>query len=292
MKKFRSIIRLVFLSVSVLFASCVYEPLDGAIDLDNGNIPVNSGVFKADFNGGTWTAAQAQASISGNFIEIAAIKTNGEGFGFLIEAPGVGTYPANINLLSFTPAGTDYGYWSVNDTNPDENTGSITISNINTTKKTISGTFSFKGYWSGDVDVSKLPMQFTNGIFKDVPYITQEQTSDSFFAKVGGVEFKDVDIMTMVIGSGASEFISVGAQDEDLNDMTVSVKSNVTPGTYAITGNLTTDVIQAFYKDDKAVSGSVTITSKTSDRIKGTFKFNTNGTTPFTITEGAFDVEY
>jgi hypothetical protein len=78
--------------------------------------------------------------------------------------------------------------------------------------------------------------------------------------------------------------------------MTVSVRSSLNPGTYNITGNTATDQVQAIYDFNdtnyNAVSGSVTITSKSATRIKGTFNFITNGATPFTVTEGAFDVEY
>lgn len=293
MKKIIRLSQLGLLFAAILFTSCEYEPLDSAINLDdNLNPSVGSGVFKADFKGSTWTATQTQAIVSGNYIEISGIKANGEGFAFLIEGANVGTFPANVNLLFFTPASTDYGYLSINENDLNENTGSITITSIDTQNKTISGTFNFKGYWSNDLDTSVLPIQFTNGAFKDIPYITQEETADTFFAKVGGVEFNEVDILTMEISSGASEFISIGTQDADFNDMTVSVKSNLTPGTYTITGSLANDVVQAFYNDDKAVSGSVTISSISATRVKGTFKFDTNGTTPFTITEGAFDVEY
>jgi predicted transcriptional regulator len=76
----------------------------------------------------------------------------------------------------------------------------------------------------------------------------------------------------------------------------VSVKSSLGTGTYPITGNATTDGVQAIYDFNGtnyyAVSGSITVTSKTSTRIKGIFNFVTSGATPFTVTEGAFDVEY
>ncbi|MFA9195706.1 hypothetical protein AAGV33_14940 [Flavobacterium sp. FBOR7N2.3] len=66
-------------------------------------------------------------------------------------------------------------------------------------------------------------------------------------------------------------------------------------GNHTIINTIGADV-QGYYEDAngeyKAVSGNVTIASKTNDRIKGTFQFTTNGVPPFTITEGNFDVEY
>jgi len=297
MNKIKLILGIFFILTAFTFTSCENEPIDSAIDLDDFNNGSNGPVvFKADFSGATWSATTAQAVISGNFITISGVKANGEGFGFLVEANTTGTYPANTNLLAYTPAGSEYGYWGTNFDNPDENTGSITISNINTTNNTLSGTFSFKGYWSDTSVTSILPVQFTNGIFQNIPFITQDQTGDTFFAKVGGTEFVDVDILTTTITVGSQEFISIGAQNAALNSMTVSVKSSLGTGTYPITGNATTDGVQAIYDFNdtnyNASSGSITISSKTATRIKGTFNFVTNGTPPFTITEGAFDVEY
>ncbi|WNM18654.1 DUF6252 family protein [Flavobacterium capsici] len=260
----------------------------------NNNPPA---VFKADFNNSTWTATQAVAEVSPNFIQIAGLKANGENFLFLVEAVGgVGTYPANVNILAYTPPNSEYGYWSVNTNNPTENTGSITITNINTTAKTISGTFNFKGYWSDSSVTTIPPVQFTNGVFTNIPYTDQASSGDSFYAKVNGTEFVDVDLLTLELGINGQDYISIGAQDAAFNSMTVSVRTNLGAGSYTITGNDATDVVQIIYSvndiDYKAVSGNVTITEKTATRIKGTFNGVTNGSSPFTITQGTFDVEY
>lgn len=296
MKILKSASQFIVLFLIALFASCTYEPIDGTVSPDPDTVgTVNSGIFKADFSGKTWTANEVQATVSGNFIEISAIKANGEGFGLMIEGSTVGTYAANINILTFVPARSEYGYWSLNDDNPAEDTGSITITSINTTTKTISGTFKFKGYWS-DPDTPKAAINFTNGVFKDIPYTTQEESTDVFSAKVGGTNFVANDIFTATFGSGTEEWITIGAEDGNSNSISISLKSNLTDGTYLITGNVATDVIQASYLVTdigyEASSGNVKITSITADRVKGTFQFTTNGTTPFIITEGNFDVEY
>ena len=297
MKRIKLVVGIFLLIGNFTLISCNNEPIDSAINLDDfGGGNNGASVFKADFTGTTWTATTAQALISGNLISISGVKANDEGFGFLVEGNTTGTYPANTNLLAYTPAGSDYGYWSTNFDNPQENTGSITVTNINTTNKTISGTFNFKGYWSDTSVTSILPVQFTNGIFQNIPYITQAQTGDTFFAKVGGTEFVDVDILSTTISVGSQEFISIGAQNAALNSITVSVKSSLGTGTYPITGNATTDGVQAIYDFNdtnyNATTGSITVTLKTATRLKGTFNFVTTGATPFIVTEGAFDVEY
>lgn len=290
MRILKSKLQFIILCLVALLTSCTYEPVDGTVEPDPG-----SGVFKADFGGKTWTANETQAIVSGHFIEISAINSKGESFGIMIDGAAVGTYAANVNIVAYNPVGSEFGFWSVNDDNPTEDTGSVTITSINTQTKTISGTFHFKGYWS-DTDDPKAAIQFTNGVFTDLPYITQEETTDVFTAKVDGANFVSTDIFTSVVGVGSTEFIAIGASDANLNSISVSVKSNLTAGTYPITGNIATDVVQASYTlvdiTNKAISGSVTITSITADRVKGTFQFNTNGTIPFVITEGTFDVEY
>lgn len=297
MKNIKFLSALVVLFSAFTFTSCDNEPIDSALNPDDfgggGNATAS---FKADFNGATWTANSSQALISGNLIQIAGVKSDGSTFGFFIEASTTGTYPANENLLAFNPAGSEYGYWATNINNPTENTGSITITTIDTVNKKISGTFSFKGYWSNADETGVLPIDFTNGVFTNVPYTNIEDTGDTFFAKVNGTEFVDVDILTAEFEVGTQSYISVAAQTAALNSMTVSVKSEQGVGTYAITGNTTADAVQAIYNFEdvsyNAVSGTVTIQEKTATHIKGTFSFVTNGATPFTISEGSFDVDY
>ncbi|WP_333600832.1 DUF6252 family protein [Flavobacterium sp.] len=299
MKNIKLLAGLLLMFTAFTFTSCENEPIDGALNLDDFNTPpTGPAVFKADFSGSTWVATTSIAVLEGNYLQISAGKPNGEGFAFLVEGTAVGTYPANTNLLAFTPANTDYGYWSNNTDNPSEDTGSITISNIDTVNHTISGTFHYKGYWSDDTVTSILPILFTNGEFQNIPYIVQQQTGDTFFAKVNGTEFVDTDILTATFTAGTGqEWLSIAAEDASTNSITVSVKSDVTPGTYQITGNVAVDSAQGVYSVDgtdfDSVSGSVTIISKTADRIKGTFSFvGSDGTTTTPITEGSFDAGY
>lgn len=289
------------------FVSCDVEPIDNAIDLGDFENPTSGpAVFKADFSGTTWTAAAAQANITTDGIQIIGSKANGENFAFLLEANTVGTYPANANFLTFTPAGSSYGYWSVNVTNAAENTGSITISSINTVAKTISGTFNFKGYWSDSSNTSIIPVQFTSGVFTNIPYlsdITPPVGNDTFFAKVDGVEFVENQIDVALIEDATpmpipDQISIVGSKTND-DTVGINVNSNLGVGTYAITGVLSdTDVVRSnvfignvLYN---AESGSITIVSKTATRMSGTFNmvvrnFTTSATK--TITEGAFDIE-
>jgi hypothetical protein len=294
----------VLISVTSII-SCETEPLDSALNLadfqdpnnpNNPNNPSNSALFTVDFDGQTWISQNTVAQVGPNLIILnASIGTSGESFQFLLDANSIGTYPAKDHLVAYTPANSDYGWWAFNNDNPNENTGSVTITEINTVNKTISGNFNFKGYWS-DVDVTNIePKQFTNGVFVNIPYQVYVDTqNDIFYAKVNGSEFVETEILTATING----VLGIGATNAGGQSITVGVNEDITPGTYSITGDTANDLVQATYKLDDATSilansGIVTITSITVDHIVGTFSFVANdGTTTYTITEGAFDVEY
>ena len=288
----------------VTFFSCTNEPIDSAINLDdfggNNNEPA---VFKADFSGTTWTATTYQAVISSNLIQIVGTKPNGDTFAFLIEGNAVGNYAANSNLLAFTPAGSEFGYWSVNPSNAAENTGSISITNIDTVNKKISGTFVYKGYWSDTTTTSILPVQFTNGVFTNIPYTSNVPVSDdSFYAKVDGTEFVENQINVALIvdttPNPIPDQISIVGSKTNNDTVGINVNKILGVGTYTITGPLSdVDVVRGnILINDvlyNAESGSITITSKTATRIKGTFNMVVkNFTTSATknVTAGTFDV--
>ena len=285
----------------VTFFSCTNEPIDSAINLDdfggNNNQPA---VFKADFSGTTWTATTYQAVISSNSIQIVGTKPNGDTFAFMIEGNAVGNYAANSNLLAFTPAGSEFGYWSVNNSNPAENTGSISITSIDTVNKKISGTFVYKGYWSDTTTTSILPVQFTNGVFTNIPYTSGTPVSnDNFYAKVNGTEFVDVSILTNSLTFNNSPSIIISAKNAVENSIEITVKKDAIVGVpYFNDTNILNNKFEFRYWEPVPYSlttllnGSITITEKTTTRIKGTFYFDAVNSTfaVSNITEGTFDV--
>ncbi len=302
MKNLSKRIAILLLVFTFSLVSCEIEPIDSAIEVPTDNNPnnpdpISPASFKAKIDGQLWTAQTTAALIGGNLIAINASigGENGENFSFLIDGVVPGTYPANENILNFSPAGTDFGWESFNLDVPDENTGSITITSINTVAKTISGTFTFKGYWSDDFVDNIAPKNFTEGVFTNIPYEDYvDPANNTFFAKVNGTEFAETDILVVT----ANNVIGIGASNTNNQSITIGVDEDITPGTYSITGNIQTDVVQATYKLNETTSilsnsGTVTITSITADRVIGTFSFTAiNGSTTYTISEGSFDVEY
>ncbi|MES2747671.1 MAG: hypothetical protein V4648_04800 [Bacteroidota bacterium] len=303
MKKIQFISLFVLLFSLTTFTSCDDEVIDSAIDLgaiDDPNNPPNSGdpYFKADFSGSTWYADNTAVVITPNSFELVATRgAGGETFEFYLNGSTIGSYLANQNDVGFTPAASTYGYWGVNPVNASENTGSVTITNIDTVTQTVSGIFSYKGYWS-DASVSNiLPILFTNGVFNNLPYTTGTTPpptgTDSFSTKINGTDFIDTAINVATV----SNVITIAASNATAQNVTIGIRDDVAPGTYPITGNIGTDVVQASYKPNgvalQAYAGSVTIISKTATRIKGTFTFTTSdGPTVYQFTVGQFDVEY
>jgi hypothetical protein len=171
MKNIKLIGGIFLILTAFIFTSCENEPVDSYIDLDDFNTPpVAAKVFKVDFGGDTWKATEMLAVMSGSTISIGATRADGSTFSILVDGSTVGSYPANENIIAYTPSGSTFGYWSINTTTPTENTGSIEITAIDTVNHTISGTFQFKGYWSDGSTTSIIPVQFTNGVFTSIPY--------------------------------------------------------------------------------------------------------------------------
>lgn len=278
------------------FTSCENEELGSGVGEGNEENP-EAPLFKADFDGQTFSTTTVQAYISGGSITIVGSKSNGENFAFILDGTTAGTYAANDNLVGYSPAGSEYSYVGINPDDEDADTGSVIISSVNTTNNTLSGTFNFTGYWT-NYDETVAPKQFTNGVFTNIPFITTNPSGDTFDAKVNGVDFNDTDIFTAETTIAGQSFISVAAENALEQSITVNLRESAGVGTYPITG-ASADQAQINFSLDPdgfgtvATSGSVTVTEKTALRLKGTFSGTVIiGGTTYQITAGAFNVEY
>jgi len=296
MNKLKFIAGILLILTTFTFTSCDVEPIDSALDPNDFENPTNGPmVFKADFGGATWNATIAEAVVSTNFISIGATRADGSTFAILVNAPSAGTYPANANIIAYTPASSEYGYWSLNTEDATEDTGSITITRIDTVNHTVSGTFHFRGYWSDTTITSIIPVEFTDGVFTNIPYTPNEETGDTFFAKVDGAEFVDTLLTGATVG-GTDPWLNIAAVNANLDDITVAFRKSMGVGTYSLDAvNMDTSASLSLANGDDydATSGTLTVTELTATRVKGTFSFvGSNGVTTKTISEGSFDVSY
>ena len=303
-QKFASSI--IFIFSFFLLVSCTNEPIDPVLATQlatsNGNTTggiIGGGVFKTDFNGQTCVATAASANIFNGKIDIVGLKgSQNEGFGFSLNGNTTGSYSSSSNLFAYSLANSAGSYLGLNPNNPSEIAGSVIINSIDSVNHTISGTFSFKGYWSDSSVTNITPINFTNGIFTNIPYTTVNPVTDTFYAKVDGAEFVEdnIDVAT-VISQGFPDSYSIVASKTNGDNIGLRISKSLVVGTYQFTGPLALDLSSSYLEGGllySVDSGSLTITSKTATHIEGTFNiivknFNSNQTK--TISLGAFSVD-
>ena len=132
----------------------------------------------------------------------------------------------------------------------------------------------------------------SNGTFTNVHYKISNEPSH-FVVNLNGTPFNNTS--ALVTTSFENNTIVIDAQDNSGSNNVVLVIDNSTAvGTYNIGSACSSTTVKGQYNVNGtnlvAQSGSITITSKTSNQITGTFNFITNGSNNFT--QGSFDLEY
>lgn len=255
--------------------------------------PQPESLFKVKIDGAQFTADDAQATMGVGLTSIAGFRgANGEYVAIVVNATAEGTY-TDLAVLSYAASEDDDNVYS---SLLIENAGTVTISDIDTVNHTISGTFSFNAI--NDADDEKA---FTEGVFENVPYTTDNATGDIFKATVDGTA-KDYanSVITSFIEGGTSPFINIQGVDTNGSGILLVISDDLGAGTYAISNEFGSDA-KGFYIVDEdttlsALEGSVTITAKEDGHIVGTFQYTIvdagGGVPTHTITNGQFDVEY
>lgn len=305
MKKISILSALMVFFTAITFIACDTEPVDPVL-LDNiGETPgETTGSLTVNFSGQNFVASQVSGLYNEGLLSVSGIRVNGsniETLSFVVASPVEGqTYTGDQGaLFTYSPSMNMYQY--INIDSELELSGSLTITDIDTVNHTVSGTFSFTGWWSNE-DEDVAPIEFTNGSFTNVSYTggTPPETSDDVLTAVlDGTNFPVANVAVAVADGGLGETISINGLDVNQNKVVVSMKASLNPGTYNITGNMLDDVVGGRYTTTSpeamymATTGSVTITSKTETRIAGTFTFTaTSGEETVTVTQGTFDVDY
>jgi len=307
MKKIKALVAVfAVIFAAVNFTSCDTEPVDPVLLENIGQEPGTAGpaVFKVDFSGETFVATSSAATVNNANIAITGIKgTNGQAVSILIDGNTVGNYPSAKVLLDYTPsADSEYSYTNVDFTTGQES-GTVSITSIDTVNKTISGTFSFVGWW-GDADLNLPSIAFTNGSFQNVPYTGTTGggpvTSDEYFkARVDGQDntYEGADLLVALADAGSGETISINAFAPD-HKLVLSASSDITPGTYQFSNGAgsvaSARFISATDESFPVNGGSLTITSNTNGFLKGTFSFTVTNDAgeSHVVTSGDFNVEY
>lgn len=302
MKKINLLSVLFIMLSAISFTSCDTEPIDPVLGENLGQQPNQPGnpVFKVDFGGQTYIANSTLATVGNGLITIGGFKgTNGEMVSIIVQGTAQGTYDASKIMLNYSPSAvSEYAYTNSN-LSTGEDSGTVVITEIDTQNKTISGTFSFTGWWS-DSEQNLPSVAFTNGAFTDIPYTGGIDTGEEFFkANVDGTanSYAGADL-AVAVTDGNPSYVSINAYGND-HRLILSFPTTITSGTHQIqTGP--SAVVTARFRDAEDVQygvseGTFTVTSNQNGWIKGTFTFpvkNTAGETIHTVTSGDFNVEW
>ncbi|OYQ38099.1 hypothetical protein CHU92_06690 [Flavobacterium cyanobacteriorum] len=298
MKNIKFLSSLFSLIAVLLVTSCQNEALDSDL-LNVTPPPVGNQSFTVDMDGQPFVATSTSAVISQGLIVISGVRgNNGETVGIAIPSTTVGTYSGDVAFLSYESSSVaEYTYNNDNPTTG-QSSGTVTITSINTVNQTISGTFSFIGYWGNQAE-NRPSIQFTNGVFNNIPYTgTIPDPGEEYFrATVNGTA---KNYSNIVVGS-TTESVSIGGTivSPMSNVQVIIPTEDLLPGTYPIGNDILTGVVgkvsDGAIDNFTSVSGSLTIISITNGWIKGTFSFSAIGPSgsgqPVSVTNGSFNTE-
>lgn len=293
------------LALSFGNSSCQKEYFLDDIDsslITNPTLPGGvKGSFTANIDGTKFNADKgAAATRSLGVIVVGGFNNAGENITIRVADSGVHVY--SLDIESMTNAGTytkgtEYTYTTNQGNSSQQSGGTLSITSIDTDKKTISGKFSMNVYRQFDDKQKKI----TEGIFKDISYETQPippaNAKDTFRVKIDGTAFPAYSI----VGLNLFNTISITVNNQAASKTVALVMpSDVKPGTYDYSP-LGMEFFGQYNPSSSTFlasnSGKITIVehNTTTKRIKGNFNFEAKeltGNTKASLSEGYFSVTY
>ena len=291
---------LVYLLLSVSVVSCSKEK-----STESGQGGPVTGTLKMKIDGQQWVANKAAgATMVAGLIAIQGLSNDDRAFDITLEDHGIATYQLDnqsLNGAILTDAnGANGGEgYTTNQGNPGDAGGTVTITKIDQTNKTMSGTFTFKMYRESD---SK-QVTITEGVFENLKYSTEVPPNAGadadFKVKIDGTLWTG----QVVSGTAFNGQLIISAAESNISkSVGLTMPANVTPGTYSFSSLGT---YMGIYNYGSATSpttltsesGTLTITehNTSTKTIKGTFSFVAKpllGGTAVQFTEGSFTVKY
>ena len=299
-----SFLLLSFFLFSLTFFSCQKE---GSFDPSNPNAPAGaSGNFKAKLDGVSWSANNvAGASRFSGFISIAGLSADHKLVAITLTDSGVHKYTlsdASLNIAAFIDSteANKNAYITNDGAYPSQSGGEVNITAINTTNKTISGTFAFKVFRHEDSRTKII----SEGSFTDLPYQTSlpaGAASDTLRVKLDGASWTPHTIMGVKVGS---QIAVTATNDVGTKSVGLVFPSDIAPGTYelnlfgaAYIGQYNPDADPAHSKAS-IEDGTLTILehNTATKRIRGSFSFKAQELLKpenfVMVSEGYFSVRY
>lgn len=271
-----------------------------ACENDDDNDPsTDDGVMTAKVDGQDWEAEVAGVQFIQGMANVTGIAADGKTITITLTGFEEKTYPlgpsAGVNAAAYLESnlGTSPAYTS----NVQGGSGSLTITEINTTDSLVSGNFSFKGIRALD----NADVEITAGTFSNLKFTTSTTpiNGNSMAAKIDGQGWT---------ANSVSGFLSqgklnlVGTDATGTKTVAFFIPGNVTVGTYMLSDPISGTYGAQYNKDAQtflvADSGSLKITehNTSTKTIKGTFNFQASefggGGTSANLTEGNFTIKY
>ncbi|WP_315818754.1 DUF6252 family protein [Paraflavitalea speifideaquila] len=248
-----------------------------------------------------WIADKvAGASIFAGYIVITGVSNDKKSILIQLEDKGVATYQLNQQSL-YGAALTDENEINQNSytTNQGKDLndagGTVVVTKIDKTNKTISGTFSFKMFREMD----DKQVVITEGVFEDLQYTTELPPTTGadadFKVKINGTAWTGKNVSGVVLMGK----LMINATELDVSQTVgLSLPSDIAVGTHDFVQF--GDVVGLYIKGGvtmSATSGKLIISehNTTSKVIKGTFNFEAKefvGSGSAQLTEGSFSVKY
>lgn len=263
-----------------------------------------AGDFRAKIDGVQWEAAASTkgANILAGFINIVGISSDGKQLSITINDTIPGTYLLNQTTFSVASyadnaSSNTFAFSTDQGADTSQGGGSVTITEIDKTNKTISGTFRFNVY--RDQDSSKKVI--TEGVFFKLPYsssLPPASGTDTLKATIDGTPWAAASIVAQTAGT---QLIIAGSLSDGSKTVSLFLPSDILPGTYNL--DVTAGIYVALYSPNTTTvfasdNGTVTIIQHdtVNKRISGTFQFHaidvSGGSTTSQLLNGYFSVTY
>ena len=296
----KKVVLYVVVLVGVWCVSCRKE-----YSIENGS--ARTANFEAQIDGVHWQSAIAteQATMIQGLINITGISSDNREISMTLSGTGVGTYTLNQRSPSLaTYANIDSSYIYAYTTNeapdPAQAGGTVTITEIDQTNQTISGTFSFNAYRTVDGQQKTI----TQGVFNKLPYTTNSSTTangDTLTATIDAKAWVGKSIQAAV---NAGELTIVGSSADGTQSVGLLMPANTAAGTYPLDGTnpsyigVYTLLVNSSTSGLVSVAGYLNVTENNTatSRIRGSFTFTASNPSDPTqahyVTSGTFSVYY
>lgn len=327
MKKMYLIKGMLLAFLAFQFFSCDNEPLTGVFQQDDQN-NADEGQFRAQIDGQEFIAITATAVLnSDNDLVIMGAKPGGENITLGVTDAAIGSFN-----LSTGGANENAGVYFDGSTNVVPyisaeaigGSGQLRLTELDTTTKTVSGTFSFTGVrikldedGNPILDGSGNPVMenvdITSGAFNSIPYVLDDtgggggtgNPDDLFFAKVDDVDFIAESIIVTEPVISTIRMIKVEAKSRTGESLRIDVPRSLGIGTFNMVrisdGTKLIAVYNAGEGAENLTSNPGTITITEFDLVLGVLKatFSFTGNDPLNqlpdvvrVTEGRFTVHF